>query len=133
MPPSSELLFVAGGGALGSLIRYGLSLLSLRFFGGTTLVGTFVANVVGCFAIGLLTAILVAHPDWLAPRTIIGLRVGLLGGLTTFSTFAAESVLLAGQARFGGMTLYVTSTVVLGILAVYAGTWIAGAPQESAR
>jgi fluoride exporter len=135
MPPLSELLLVAAGGAVGSVVRYALAIASLRFPGGTTLAGTFTANLIGCFAIGLLTAIVTNHPDWLSPRTVIGIRVGMLGGLTTFSTFAAESVLLADQARYGWMMLYVVATVLLGLIAVYAGawtvTWQVASPQDS--
>jgi fluoride exporter len=131
MPPITELLLVAGGGAVGSVVRYALALASLRLPGGATLAGTFAANVIGCFAIGLLAALVANHPDWLAPRTVIGLRVGMLGGLTTFSTFAAESVMLADQSRFGWMLLYVVATVLFGLIAVYAGSWTVASSQES--
>lgn len=130
MIPVSDLLVVAGGGAVGSVIRYLLALGSLKLPGGTTLAGTLIANLIGCFAIGLLSAIILANPDAVSPRVALGLRVGLLGGLTTFSTFAAESVWLAHHGQITGMTLYITGTVLLGLLAVSAGTWLVGPPQE---
>ena len=121
MPPISDLLFVAGGGAIGSVLRYLLAIGSSRLPGGTSWGGTFVANLVGCFAVGLVIAIVTQHPEWLSARTVDGIRVGLLGGFTTFSTFAAESVMLGSQGRFGWMFLYVTASVGLGLLAVWLG------------
>jgi len=126
-----ELLAVAVGGAAGSMIRYFLALGSLKLPGGTTLAGTFIANLVGCLAIGLLTAIIVNHPNWLSPTAALGLRVGLLGGLTTFSTFAAEAVMLGSTGRTGLMAVYIAASVGFGLLAVSAGIWIASANEAS--
>ncbi|MGV3484515.1 MAG: fluoride efflux transporter CrcB [Planctomycetaceae bacterium] len=121
MPPLSDLMAVATGGAVGSVLRYLLAVLSARLTGGSSLAGTLAANLLGCFAIGLLAASVANYPDWLSHRTVIGLRVGVLGGLTTFSTFAAESILLADQGRLPWMALYVGISVGLGLLAVWAG------------
>ena len=125
MPPFTELMFVAGGGAIGSVLRYWLAVGSIRWIGGTTLAGTLVANLVGCFAIGLLAGCVAAYPDWLSARNVVGIRVGLIGGLTTFSTFAAESVTLAGQGRMSWMVAYVVASVGLGLIAVWIGIAIA--------
>jgi len=130
MPPISDFLIVAGGGAVGSVLRYLLAVGSARLPGGTSLAGTFVANLLGCFAVGVLIAIVNQHPEWLSSRAVIGIRVGLLGGLTTFSTFAAESVMLGSQGRIGWMVLYVTASVVLGLLAVALGTAAMTTNQE---
>lgn len=121
MPPLPDLTVVAAGGAAGSVLRYLLALGASRLPGGTSLAGTFVANLIGCFAIGLLAATVAHHPDWLSPRAVLGLRVGLLGGLTTFSTFAAESIMLADQGRVPLMALYIAASVALGLIAVCAG------------
>jgi len=131
MPSTFELLVVALGGAGGSLIRYFLALVSVRLPGGSTLAGTFVANLAGCFAIGLLYAVATNHPQWLSPTAITGLRVGLLGGLTTFSTFAAEAVLLGNGGQSGLMVLYLAASVGFGVLAVSAGIW-AGSSNQGA-
>ena len=121
MPHVLELSVVAAGGAVGSVLRYLLAIASTRFTGGSSLAGTLTANLVGCFAIGILAAMMAQHPDWLSPRTVAGLRVGVLGGLTTFSTFAAESILLADQGKLAWMLLYVIASVGLGLLAVWVG------------
>ena len=130
MPSLIEFCLIAGGGAVGSIIRYLLTIGSIRLSGGMSLAGTFVANLIGCFAIGLLVAAVASYPDWISPRVAIGLRVGLLGGLTTFSTFAVESVLLVDEGRLGLMLLYVAASVVLGLLAVWAGMSLLSRPQE---
>ena len=135
MPPISDFLFVAGGGAVGSVLRYLLAIGSSRLPGGTSLAGTFVANLIGCFAVGVVIAIVAQHPDLLSVRTINGIRVGLLGGFTTFSTFAAESVMLGSQGRIGWMFLYVMASVGLGLVAVSLGMAAFAPPapnQESA-
>jgi len=129
MPSLAEFTAVAVGGAAGSIIRYSLALASMRLPGATTLAGTFAANLAGCLAIGLLSGVLLQHPNWLSPTASVGLRIGLLGGLTTLSTFAAESVFLAGEGRFALMATYVTATVLLGLVAVSAGIWIASPAQ----
>ncbi len=121
MPPISDFLIVAGGGAIGSVLRYMLAIGSARLPGGTTLAGTLVANLLGCFSIGLLVAIVSQYPDWISVRTVTGIRVGLLGGLTTFSTFAAESVALGSQGRTGWMVAYMIASVGLGLMAVSLG------------
>jgi len=131
MPPISDFLFVAGGGAVGSVLRYLLAIGSSRLPGGTSLAGTFVANVVGCFAVGVVIAIVAHHPEWLSARTVNGIRNGLLGGFTTFSTFAAESVTLGSQGRIGWLFLYVTASVGLGLVAVSLGTAALAPNQES--
>ncbi len=121
MPPLLDFAVVAAGGAVGSMLRYALAIASVRWFGGTAIAGTLVANLVGCFAIGTLIAAVVAHPEWISARTALGIRVGLLGGLTTFSTFAAESIGLAGESKSAWMFAYVIASVVLGMIAVWLG------------
>ncbi len=63
-----NLLAIAVGGAIGSVIRYGLTIVSIRYGSGTTLAGTFAANMIGCLAIGLISGLIIAHPDWIHPR-----------------------------------------------------------------
>jgi CrcB protein len=81
---------------------------------------TFTINITGCFAIGLITALIVDRqhlPPWLR----VGLVVGFVGGYTTFSTFAQEA-LEVGEARHVAVAAaYVLASVAVGIAAVYAG------------
>ncbi len=104
---------VAAGGAFGSVARYLIALAAAAIPGGSTLLGTTVANVLGCAAIGVL--VIYAESDGaISERTALALRVGFLGGLTTFSTFAAESSGLAFEGRWGGASLYVAANLFLG-------------------
>jgi len=82
---------VALGGALGASARYGLDRLIERSSSAVFPVSTFVINVSGCFVIGVVSAALVDRhhlPAWIR----IGLVVGVVGGYTTFSTFAQEAL-----------------------------------------
>lgn len=115
-------LAVALGGALGSAGRYGLGLAARALWPGWPW-GTFLVNVIGSFAIGLLVAgfMLRPAPEWLR----LGLITGVLGGFTTFSAFSIEALDLL---RSGGTTaagVYVASTLVLGLAACALGMWLA--------
>ena len=82
---------VALGGALGASARYGVDRLIERSSSAVYPWSTFTINVSGCFLIGLISAALVDRhhlPAWLR----IGLVVGVVGGYTTFSTFAQETL-----------------------------------------
>jgi CrcB protein len=113
------LLAVALGGAIGSSTRYGLGR-AIRTDSAFPW-STFLINVSGCFLIGLLTVALVDRhngPAWLRA----GLIVGVLGGYTTFSAFGQETFSLL-QSRDAAVALgYAAGSVLLGVLAVYAGT-----------
>jgi CrcB protein len=105
------VLAVGIGGALGAVARYGADqTLSTH---STFPWSTFVVNVVGCFLIGWFSEFFADSPDWL--RT--GMIVGLVGGFTTFSTFAYQA--LENHAPLAAV--YVGLSVALGIAAVAVG------------
>ncbi|MCA0174713.1 MAG: fluoride efflux transporter CrcB [Proteobacteria bacterium] len=115
-------LAVALGGALGALARWRVSL-ALNPLGSTALpLGTLAVNCVGGLLVGALVWRLTQHPSE-------GLRLllvtGFLGGLTTFSTFSAESLALLQAGRPAAALLH-TAAHVLGALACAAlGAWLA--------
>lgn len=107
------LLAVAAGGALGALARWAVGL------GVPGAPGTFLINVVGCFAIGVLLEIVTSRSTHPLLRPF--LATGVLGGFTTFSTFAldAQHLLLGGQVGFG--LLYLAGTLLAALAATWAG------------
>jgi len=112
---------VALGGAIGATTRWLLDRLIERHSESVFPWSTFTINVTGCFVIGVLVEALVDRhhvPAWIR----VGLVVGVIGGYTTFSTFAQEAFSLIESDDVGVALLYATTSVVLGILAVYAGT-----------
>ena len=117
------VLAVALGGGLGAVSRYGLDTLIERRSESLFPWATLTINVTGCLAVGFIIAAVVDRhraPQWL--RT--GLVVGYCGGYTTFSTFAQETLDTLGARDFGLVLLYVTASVLLGVLAVLAGVRI---------
>ena len=115
------VLGVALGGAIGATARYGADRLIERTVGGLFPWSTFAINVSGCFLIGLCTAVFVERhhlPAWLR----IGIVMGVIGGYTTFSTFAAEALDLDEIHHILVSSAYIIASVALGMAAVYAGT-----------
>ena len=112
---------VALGGALGASARYGIDRLIEAKSSAVFPLSTFVINASGCFLIGIVSAALVDRhhlPAWMR----IGLVVGVVGGYTTFSTFAQETLDLADIHHIAVAFAYVVASVGVGLLAVYAGT-----------
>ena len=112
---------VALGGALGALSRYGADRAIEQHGGSSFPLATFVVNVSGCLVVGFAIAALVdrhSAPEWLRA----GVVVGFCGGYTTFSTFAQETLDLAQARDVAIVAASVGANVVLGVLAVFAGT-----------
>lgn len=92
------VLAVGVGAMLGAWLRWGLSLWLNPVWPALPL-GTLAANLIGGYAIGLSLAWLSEHPT-LPPELRLFLITGLLGGLTTFSTYSAEVVLALSRAQW---------------------------------
>jgi CrcB protein len=119
-------LLVALGSALGGVGRYGLALLWPPVPGRWP-VATMSANLLGSFAIGALSVLLGARADSPAALDLrLFLMTGVLGGFTTYSAFALESLLLAQGGAAWRATAYVVATVALCLLAAWAGRALAG-------
>jgi len=107
------------GGALGALARWGVATALPHARGGWPW-ATLLVNLAGCLAIGALLAVLLArfpHSPWLRPF----LAVGVLGGFTTYSTFAVDVVTLTEAGRGWLAAGYVLVSVLGGVLAVLGG------------
>jgi CrcB protein len=114
------LLFVACGGAVGAMLRYGISSGIYAWTGRAFPYGTLAVNILGSFAIGLLSILLVERFN--VPQELrLGLVVGVLGALTTFSTFSWDTLDLMQQGLMTRALLNVLLNVVLCIGAAYVG------------
>lgn len=117
------LIFVGGG--LGALARYGLSGWMQRWFEGPLPAGTFLSNAIGCLLIGFL-ATAMTGPVFVREEYRVALLVGLLGGFTTFSSYAWESFsLLADRQYWAGCANLLLHNAV-GLSAVLMGSRLAG-------
>lgn len=114
-------LFIVGtGGFLGSALRYLINTLVEKHMMSTFPMGTFIANILGCFIIGLVYA-LAEKGDLMSAEWRLFLTVGFCGGFTTFSAFAYNNLSLIKEHSYNYLLLNVGGNLILGILAVYAG------------
>lgn len=118
-------LLVMLGGGLGAVSRYGIGLLTTRIWGTSFPWGTLIVNLAGCFLVGLLFA-LAERFRFLTPDIRLLLVTGYLGALTTFSTFAMETV-SAGRA---GLALQPLANILInnlgGLTLAYIGLRLGG-------
>jgi CrcB protein len=135
------LAVIAAGGAIGSVARYGLAV-ALPHRAAEFPWATFITNTAGCFAIGVL---MVVVSDVLTGRPLLRpfLGIGVLGGFTTFSTYALDFQRMVDGGARGAAVLYLAGTVVAALAAAYAGSRFlrltlalrhrGGVPDEAAR
>jgi fluoride exporter len=116
------LAAIAAGGAIGSVARYGLAT-ALPHRPTQFPWATFITNATGCFAIGVLMVVIA---DLLPGRPLLRpfLGVGVLGGFTTFSTYALEIQRMVDAGARGTAMVYLAGTVVAALAAAYAGSRI---------
>lgn len=117
-------LTIAIGGILGCWARYALTNLIQSIYGRDFPYATLSINVLGCFLMGFLFVETLERLT-ISPSARIGLLTGFLGGLTTFSTFAMESLALAEQGEGVKGVLYILLSVGLGLVAAFSGAFIA--------
>ena len=122
---AKKLLLVMFGGSLGAASRYGVNLLTVKLWGTGFPWGTLMVNLAGCFLIGLIFA-LADRVRLLTPDMRLFLITGYLGALTTFSSFALETV-TAGRA---GMTLLPLANILINnigcLTLTVCGMWVGG-------
>lgn len=107
-----EIISVGLGGFVGAVLRYLVGLIPISEHGFP--VKTLIINILGCFAIGVISA----AGAKLSPNMTLFLKTGICGGFTTFSTFALEtSGLINHQSTFSAV-VYMTLSLILGVLAV---------------
>ena len=116
-----DLLLVGLGGGIGSMLRFLTSRLSARYISSEwAMVGTFIANIVGCFIIGLVAGWLLFNVEKSQTLPLL-LVTGFCGGYTTFSAFAFENVQLLQSGHTLFSVLYIILSIGVGLLAVWGG------------
>jgi len=112
-----NFLLVGLGGAIGSMLRYAISLLvTVKQFP----YGTFIVNIAGSFIIGAVLALSLKN-ELFSNNWKIFLATGICGGFTTFSAFAAENMALLQSGKYGIALMYILASLLLGIAAVVLG------------
>lgn len=120
-----QLLLVGLGGFFGSALRYLVSGWGHRLFPQAFFpVGTLLVNGLGCLVMGFLGG-LADQRQLFGPETRLFVLIGLLGGFTTFSTFAFETFALAQDAEYWKAIFNIVVQVVLGLVAAWAGYTVA--------
>lgn len=118
-------IWVALGGACGSLVRYGVGRLLGEYFPGiASMVATGLVNVLGAFLLGVVVTLFPVNSKpgvW-----VLLLGVGFCGGMTTFSTLAMELADLMHSRRYWGVAGYGIGSMLFGILAFLLGVWVVG-------
>jgi fluoride exporter len=115
-----NVLLIALGGSIGAVARYGLTGVVQRFTTPYFPFGTFVVNIAGCFAFGVLAGV-AEHRFALGPEARAFLLIGVLGGFTTFSSFGYETLQLLRDAEFMRASLNVVGQVVIGVCVMWLG------------
>jgi CrcB protein len=108
MPEARLFVYVAIGGALGSMARYATQSYALARMGSNFPTGTLVVNLVGAGLMGLL----VGWASGRAPTALLFLGTGVLGGFTTYSAFNQETINLVVKGEPGKALVYVAATLL---------------------
>lgn len=116
-----QVLLIAIGGAIGAALRYAVGRVASKTTGSSAaLTGTLFSNLIGCFFVGIVLAWTVNNTT-LSQEVILFLTVGILGSLTTFSTFALESYQLLDRGDSTKLMLYLFLQVVIAFLLTAGG------------
>ena len=114
-----QWIIVSIGAALGAMLRLLFAQL-LNAMHPTIPMGTLLANILGGFLMGLV----LATSNQMSTEMRLLLATGFLGGLTTFSTFSAESFVLLNTGRYGSAIALIGVHVMGSILATALGVWL---------
>ena len=117
------LLAVSIGGAIGAIARFQLSQLFVKSFSGDFIYNIMVANILGCFLMGVCYEFMNLKMNMGAEWRAF-LLVGVLGAFTTFSSFALDVFILVERGNFLNASLYILSSVVFSILSLFLGIYI---------
>ncbi len=114
-------LLVGAGGALGAMLRYGVSSLAGHLWPSPFPYATLFVNVVGSLAMGVLVGLLARTLPPMQNEIRLFIAVGVLGGFTTFSAFSLDAVTLVERGQWGQSATYMLLSVGLSVGALFAG------------
>tara|TARA_R110002124_G_scaffold287089_1_gene470248 strand:- start:22400 stop:22771 length:372 start_codon:yes stop_codon:yes gene_type:complete len=117
-----QFLLVFLGGGLGSALRYWIGKYLNSAENGIPY-GTFAANVLGSFLIGIILG-LALKGNSLSNNTVLFLATGFCGGFTTFSAFAYENHIFLKSGDFMTFAFYTIGSFIIGFAAVFFGIWL---------
>lgn len=117
-----QVLLVFLGGGVGSVLRFIIGKYLNSSDTGIPY-GTFAANIIGSFLIGIILGLAVKQNS-LSENQILFLATGFCGGFTTFSTFAYENHVFLKSGDFTSFAIYTIASFVIGFLAVFAGIFL---------
>ncbi len=119
----NQFILVGIGGAIGSMLRYMVSFLTMKYYNGTFPLATFSVNIAGCLFIGIFAGLVMSYFPMNMNLKFL-MITGFCGGFTTFSTFAMENINLYHAGNLTTAVIYTLSSVLLGIFAVMLGIYI---------
>ena len=119
-----KILYVGIGGFIGAVLRYIISIHSPKLFGTTLPYGTLIVNVMGGILIGFITQLSIST-QMISPNLKLFLTTGIMGGLTTFSTFSNETINLFSEGSYILAIINICLNLFLSLIGVILGKGIA--------
>lgn len=118
-----NILYVGLGGFIGASLRYLVSTWFAKIMGTQFPYGTLVVNIVGAFLIGFIME-LSLNTDLVTPESRLFLTTGIMGGLTTFSTFSYETMNMIGEGSYFLGSMNIMLNLSLSVLGVIIGKYV---------
>ena len=119
----TNILCIGIGGFIGAIFRYLISIYTSKLFLSKIPIGTLIANVLGGLLIGIIMEMSL-KTNLISPHLKLFLTTGLMGGLTTFSTFSYETVILIEGGRFVFAILNIILNLFLSLTGVLIGKFL---------
>ena len=114
-----KFLYLALGGGIGAILRYLVTITSVRLFSGGFPIGTLIVNMLGSFLIGF--SFIFFGREQISVNFRIFLFIGIFGSFTTFSTYMFESIYFLKNGDYKLAFLYMGVSNILGLILVYLG------------
>ena len=118
-----KVFLVGIGGFIGASSRYLMTIVISRFISSTFPYGTLLCNIIGAFLIGIFMAISSTY-NWMSNEVRLFLTTGILGGLTTFSTFSYETISLFETGEYIMATINIIGSIILCLGFAALGKWM---------